>query len=121
MEDVTNADDNLNKESYFYSCVSNSSPNLVKFQALPIRKVQTLSASINGQNEILTIDSGSEGNCIKYDTCQKLSLPVYPLDQDDRSVPTQADGKSALNIAQWESARPNLDLPKIEARSEVSA
>ena len=23
--------------------------------------------------------------------------------------------------AQWESARPNLDLPKIEARSEVSA
>ena len=25
------------------------------------------------------------------------------------------------NIAQWESARPNLDLPKIEARSEVSA
>ena len=24
-------------------------------------------------------------------------------------------------IAQWESARPNLDLPKIEARSEVSA
>ena len=26
-----------------------------------------------------------------------------------------------VNIAQWESARPNLDLPKIEARSEVSA
>ena len=24
-------------------------------------------------------------------------------------------------IAQWESARPNLDLPKMEARSEVSA
>ena len=24
-------------------------------------------------------------------------------------------------IAQWESARPNLDLPKIEARSEVSS
>ena len=23
--------------------------------------------------------------------------------------------------AQWESARPNLDLPKIEARGEVSA
>ena len=26
-----------------------------------------------------------------------------------------------VNIAQWESARPNLDLPKIEARTEVSA
>ena len=25
------------------------------------------------------------------------------------------------NSAQWESARPNLDFPKIEARSEVSA
>ena len=25
------------------------------------------------------------------------------------------------HTAQWESARPNLDLPKIEARSEVSA
>ena len=25
------------------------------------------------------------------------------------------------NNAQWESTRPNLDLPKIEARSEVSA
>ena len=24
-------------------------------------------------------------------------------------------------IAQWESVRPNSDLPKIEARSEVSA
>ena len=50
------------------------------------------------QNEILTIDSGSEGNCIKYDTCQKLSLPVFPLDQDDHSIPTQADGKSQLDI-----------------------
>ena len=26
-----------------------------------------------------------------------------------------------MTNAQWESARPNLDLPKIEARSEVSA
>ena len=25
------------------------------------------------------------------------------------------------NSAQWESARPNLDLPNIEAKSEVSA
>jgi len=28
---------------------------------------------------------------------------------------------SQTDIAQWESERPNLDLPKIEARSEVSA
>ena len=30
------------------------------------------------------------------------------------------DDEVGIN-AQWESARPNLDLPKIEARSEVSA
>ena len=48
--------------------------------------------------EILTIDSGSEGNCIKESICRKLSLPILPLDNDDFSVPTQADGKSPLEI-----------------------
>ena len=34
----------------------------------------------------------------------------------------QTDGYNVhMHTAQWESARPNLDLPKIEARSEVSA
>ena len=28
---------------------------------------------------------------------------------------------ASVRTAQWESARPNLDLPKIESRSEVSA
>ena len=97
LEDVTNVDDN--KDSNYYSCISHlDSKNPIKIEALPIRKVQTISATINGQNEIFTIDSGSEGNCIKYDTCKKLSLPVFPLDHDDRSVPTQADGKSVLDI-----------------------
>ena len=97
LEDVTNVDDN--KDSNYYSCISHlDSKNPIKIEALPICKVQTISATINGQNEIFTIDSGSEGNCIKYDTCKKLSLPVFPLDHDDRSVPTQADGKSVLDI-----------------------
>ena len=30
-------------------------------------------------------------------------------------------GIRMVNIEQWESAWPNLDLPNIEARSEVSA
>ena len=30
-------------------------------------------------------------------------------------------GIRMVNIEQWESVRPNLDLPNIEARSEVSA
>ena len=29
--------------------------------------------------------------------------------------------KATETIAQWEFARPNLDLPNIEARSEMSA
>ena len=49
-------------------------------------------------NETLTIDSGSEGNCIRLDTCQKLNLQILPLDKDEKAVPTQADGKSLLEI-----------------------
>ena len=100
FEDVT--DDYDNKDSAFYSC---SSPNFqsisssqVHCNALPIRKVQTISAKINGVTEALTIDSGSEGNCIRLDTCSKLSLSVLPLDKDDQSVPTQADGQSPLHV-----------------------
>ena len=65
---------------------------------MPIRKVQSISAKINGIPENLTIDSGSEGNCIRLSTCQKLQLPVRKLDADDQSTPTQADGKSPLDI-----------------------
>ena len=45
-------------------------------------------------DEILTIDSGSEGNCMKLETCNRLGLKVLPLDKDDQSKPTQADGQS---------------------------
>ena len=94
IEDVTDAYDNKDSLQYPYS----SSIQTVNFNALPIRKVQTISAKINDINETLTIDSGSEGNCIRLDTCQKLNLKILPLDRDDRSVPTQADGKSLLEI-----------------------
>ena len=94
IEDIT--DTYENKDSLQYSC----SPSIqsVNFNALPIRKVQTISAKINDINETLTIDSGSEGNCIRLDICQKLNLKVSPLDKDDRSIPTQADGQSLLDI-----------------------
>ena len=39
-------------------------------------------------------------------------------------VASQSSGLKVSHMvsnAQWESARPNLDLPKIEARSDVSA
>ena len=92
-------EENVNTEDYlssqFYRSPSNQTINL---NALPIRKVQTLSVKINEVLEILTIDSGSEGNCIRLDTCKKLNLPILPLDKDDRSIPMQADGQSKLQI-----------------------
>ena len=94
IEDITDSYDN--KDSLQYSC-SSSTPTL-NFNSLPIRKVQTISVKINDMNETLTIDSGSEGNCIRLDTCQKLNLQILPLDKDEKAVPTQADGKSLLEI-----------------------
>ena len=96
IEDVTNFYDD-NKESPFYSCPLNNQQS-VKIQAMPIRKVQTVSATINDKIDVLTIDSGSEGNCVRLDTCNRLGLPVLPLDDDDNSQPTQADGQSPLDI-----------------------
>ena len=94
-------DNDANKDSSYYSpCFQSIScnSNQVQVNALPIRKVQTISVNINDVNEVLTIDSGSEGNCMRYETCKKLKLPVRPLDVDDKSVPTQADGESLLEI-----------------------
>ena len=99
MEDATYYDDNFaNKEYEYYSHLSQPT-NGVKIQALPIRKVQTLSVKINDSlDNILTIDSGAEGNCMRLEMCKKLNLKVRPLDKDDHCTPTQADGKSPLEI-----------------------
>ena len=102
IEEVTDYDDNVNKEPEYYPQFYQSlsyGDKEIKFQALPIRKVQTISVKINDSiDEILTIDSGSEGNCMKLETCNRLGLKVLPLDKDDQSKPTQADGQSLLEI-----------------------
>ena len=52
-------------------------------------------------NEIvaqLSLDSGCEGDCIRFDECKRLGIPICPLDATDMHVPTQADGKSPLNV-----------------------
>ena len=95
FEDVTHVYDN--KDTPFYSCPLNSNQNF-KVQAMTIRKVQTLSVKVNDENEVLTLDSGAEGNIVSAQTCDKLGLPVLPLDGDDRSIPTQADGRSPLDV-----------------------
>ena len=50
IEDVTNFYDD-NKESPFYSCPLNNQQS-VKIQAMPIRKVQTVSATINDKIDV---------------------------------------------------------------------
>ena len=102
FEDITLYDyDNENKDTEFYcspSTFQSLAHKIVNFKALPIRKVQTISASINDKIGTLTIDSGSEGNCMRLDECEKLRLEIKPLDKNDKSIPTQADGKSLLNV-----------------------
>ena len=46
----------------------------------------------------LTIDSGSEGHCIRKDICQKLGIRILPLHKNDQRIPTQAFGLSPLEI-----------------------
>ena len=40
-------------------------------------------------NEIvaqLSLDSGCEGDCIRFDECKRLGIPIYPLDATDMHV-----------------------------------
>ena len=59
IEDITYDDNIDNKESSNYSRVL-PLDNPVKIQALPVRKVQTMSAKVNGLVTCLTLDSGAE-------------------------------------------------------------
>ena len=45
-----------------------------------------------------SVDSGSEGDCIREDICTKLGIEILPLDKNDHRTPTQADGLSPLKI-----------------------
>ena len=46
----------------------------------------------------MSLDSGCEGDCIRLDECQRLNIPILPLDKSDKQIPTQADGKTPLKI-----------------------
>ena len=72
--------------------------NKIYIQNIPTRKVQTIACQINGMVAKLTIDSGSEGDCIREDVCKKLGIKILPLQNNDHRIPTQADGFSPLDI-----------------------
>ena len=82
----------------FQSLKCQQTENRLFIQSIPTRKVQTIACEINGKVAKLTIDSGSEGDCIRQDVCTRLAIPVLPLDPNDNKVPTQADGLSPLEI-----------------------
>ena len=70
----------------------------ISIQTIPTRKVQTIASEMQGQVLQLTIDSGSEADCIRLDECDRLGIQVQPLAVKDERVPTQADGHSPLQI-----------------------
>ena len=63
-----------------------------------MRKIQNVAFFVNNQVAQLSLDSGCEGDVIRLDECERLKIPVLPLDHTDKHVPTQADGKSPLEI-----------------------
>ena len=63
-----------------------------------MRKIQNVSSFINNKIAQLSFDSGCEGDCMREDECVRLDIPIKPLDHTDTSIPTQADGKSPLNV-----------------------
>ena len=44
------------------------------------------------------MDSGCECNVMREDECIRLGIAIEPLDQTNQNIPTQADGKSPLQI-----------------------
>ena len=93
-----------NKQVLSYSAVSFlnitcTNTDKVSISNVPIRKVQSIACEILGKVAALTIDSGCEGDCIKLETCHRLGIKISPIDKNDNKVPTQADGKSPLEIA----------------------
>merc|ERR1711954_348773 len=88
-----------NKEFLFYESAFSIQrikcyENKIYIQNIPTRKVQTIACQINGKVAKLTIDSGSEGDCIREDVCKKLGIKILPLCYNDHRIPTQADGLS---------------------------
>ena len=63
-----------------------------------MRKIQKIAVYIHGKPAMLSLDSGCEGDCIRLDECHRLDIQIKPLDTSDDQIPTQADGKSSLNI-----------------------
>ena len=63
-----------------------------------MRKIQQIAVYIHNKPGILSLDSGCEGDCVRLDECYRLNIQVKPLDASDTQIPTQADGKSPLDI-----------------------
>ena len=64
---------------------------------IPIRKIQNVVFLVNKKVAQLSLDSGCEGDCIQEAECQRLGIPILPLDSTD-TQPTQADGYSPVDI-----------------------
>ena len=83
-------------------------------------------SSIPSHSDIKEKQPGKTWTVLKEDNgAFNITLPLGFGKMSNPVVQSILLSKTLISIhfvnAQWESARPNLDLPKIEARSEVSA
>ena len=91
----------VNKNPYYYTNLSiqkihppDQAPTI---GLVPTRKIQKFTFLNHGKQAVLSIDSGSEGDCMLETEAARLNLKILPLEKEDR-VPRQADGISPLEV-----------------------
>ena len=91
----------VNKNPYYYTDLSihkvNPPENQPTIRLVPTRTIQKFTFLNQGKQAVLSIDSGSEGDCMLETEASRLNLKILPLDKEDK-VPRQADGISPLEV-----------------------
>ena len=85
-----------------------------------MRKIQNVAFFINSKVAQLSMDSGCEGDCIRLDECERLNIPIIPLDHTDTHIPTQEDGKSPLQILGKVIFQPQRDKISLQFEGYVT-
>ena len=75
---------NENKYSYYCPALPDSNETIKPTVGLvPTRSIQKFTFLNNGRQAILSIDSGSEGDCMREAEAVRLKLRIMPLDKTD--------------------------------------
>ena len=86
------------KDSNLYSLSIDDLPPPPTVNAIPTEQIQKFTFLHKGKQSQLCIDSGAEIDVITKAEADRLGVPILPLSPNDK-IPTQADGKSTLQLA----------------------